>query len=244
MRWLYLRHDSQLHQDAMASQAAPAADPVYLTRGNDEFVGTSGNDEVHGRGGDDIILGRRGHDTLRGGQGNDILDGEGGGDRLYGGFGNDDLVGAGQHDLLRGGTGDDSLHGGSGKDTLQGGLGSDRLDPEREDGAVDRLIYVTVDDSSFAFGIDTVDNFAFGEDLVDLHRIDADATTAADDAFHWIGKAEFTGTAGELRYEHFQSGSIEGDNLLGDIDGDGQADLVIQFIIFSPGHIADTDIVL
>jgi hypothetical protein len=65
-------------------------------------------------------------------------------------------------------------------------------------------------------------------DVIALNTIDADSGTAGDDAFTFIGSAAFTmGTAGQLRaYEDSaQAGHwfVEAD-----VNGDGQADLVIE----------------
>lgn len=71
----------------------------------------------------------------------DVINGQGGNDHLFGLSGND---------ILRGGTGNDTLEGGFGNDTLIGGIGSDL----------------------FSFtplsGIDTIQDFTDGEDLIVL----------------------------------------------------------------------------
>jgi hypothetical protein len=62
------------------------------------------------------------------------------------------------------------------------------------------------------------------KDKIDLRIIDAHQEAAGDQAFVFVGQAVFTGTARELRY------SIEGGRVvvLGDVDGDAQADLILH----------------
>ena len=57
-------------------------------------------------------------------------------------------------------------------------------------------------------------DFTTGEDLIDLQATGA--------AFSFIGNDSFSGVAGELTY---QNGSLQGD-----VDGDGNADLVIDLM--------------
>jgi Ca2+-binding RTX toxin-like protein len=114
---------------------------------------------------------------------------------LQGGGGNDAISGAGGGDVIIGGAGNDWIRGGTGPDFLVG------------EGGADKFVYYTVADAGFATGGtgDFITDFAgintgaTERDRIDLHRIDADTSTAADDAFHFIGSGEFTGTAGELR---------------------------------------------
>lgn len=76
-----------------------------------------------------------------------------------------------------------------------------------------------------------ITDFTQGEDVVDLHVIDA-ITGGTDDAFSFIHDAAFTGggAAGGLRYHFVGSFTY----VEGDTDGDGTADFQIAF----KGHIA------
>ncbi|MGK9165140.1 hypothetical protein KXR53_02525 [Inquilinus limosus] len=64
-------------------------------------------------------------------------------------------------------------------------------------------------------------------DTIDLSCIDADLTTAGNQAFVFLGTAAFSGTAGELRYE------VVGNDLLLSADADG--DQVADFAVKLPG---------
>jgi Ca2+-binding RTX toxin-like protein len=122
---------------------------------------------------------------------------------LYGGAGGDTLAGGANGDLLRGNGGADLLRGNGGADTFQ---------------------YFAATDSSVAAS-DRILDFTFGVDKIDLSRIDADITTADDQAFSFIGQQAFGNVAGQLRTEY---DSATGRWLVqGDTDGDGQADFQI-----------------
>jgi len=78
----------------------------------DTLSGGSAADELIGRGGNDVLRGGAGSDTLRGGAGADLLEGGAFADVLEGGAGADTLVfrpGHGGFDTLRGGGGTDVL---------------------------------------------------------------------------------------------------------------------------------------
>jgi len=59
-------------------------------------------------------------------------------------------------------------------------------------------------------------------DMLDLSAIDA-VTGGTDDAFTFVGTAQFSGTAGELRFQSFGSDGF----VMGDTDGDRATDVVI-----------------
>ncbi|MCA0873921.1 M10 family metallopeptidase C-terminal domain-containing protein [Seohaeicola saemankumensis] len=177
-------------------------------------TGTEHNNTFSGLGGDDTLDGGIGNDRLIGGSGNDILIGGDGLDVLVGGKDNDTLTGGDDKDLLKGGQGIDILDGGGGGDKLVGGS------------EADTFVWDDVLDSQDVKGLfDKVKDFVQLEDTADLSGIDA-ITGGGDDAFTLIGASAFSGTAGELRYEHVGSNTF----LLGDVDGDGVADLKIVFI--------------
>ncbi|HEX8258315.1 MAG TPA: hypothetical protein VF589_11845, partial [Allosphingosinicella sp.] len=162
-----------------------------------------------GNGGDNAILGNRADNRLNG------LDGV---DELNGGAGDD---------ALSGNAGDDVLIGGAGRDTLTGGAGADLY--RFDDG-----------DSAAAAGqSDVIAGFSRGAgDRIDLSAIDADAATAADDGFAFIGGAAFSGAAGELRATVANGISF----VQGDLDGDGSADFTVR--VDAPLTLAATDFIL
>ncbi len=110
------------------------------------------------------------------------------------------LEGRGGNDVLNGFEGNDTLIGGTGNDVLTGGTGND----------------------TFVFDAleigDQITDFGRG-DKIDLRAIDANAGSAGDQAFVFLGAAAFTNVAGQLRY----SGGL----LSGDVNGDGIADFAV-----------------
>lgn len=198
-------------------------DTLYGGKGNDEIFGGAGNDTLFGGAGKDVLYGGAGKDVLYGGTGNDELYGGEANDELYGGTGHDKLQGGAGHDKLYGGTGNDVLEGGSGNDRLAGGAGADLL----SGGAgKDVFIFAAVTDSTVkTSGRDTILDFnGKAGDRIDLSGIDANGKAGGNQAFSFIGADEFSGKAGELRFEKAASDTF----IYGDVDGDGNADFAIQ----------------
>lgn len=173
--------------------------PIWGGQTDDELAGDEDDDLIHGAGGHDRVSGGAGEDELWGDAGNDILTGGKGRDSLFGNEGND---------MLRGGSQRDRLNGGSGRDILTGGLGADRF------------VFASVNDSKVG-AADKIVDFKRRSDVIDLSLIDANTAEAGDQRFHYIATKTFTASAGELR---FNGRGL----LLGDVDGDGQADLAIR----------------
>ncbi|MDW3221303.1 MAG: G8 domain-containing protein [Paracoccaceae bacterium] len=153
-------------------------DVIYAGDQDDYVDGGVGNDDINGGGGRDILVGGAGDDRIEAGDGFDILRGGIGDDGLYG------EVGA---DWLFGGDGDDRLFGGDDKDLLRGGLGSDYLNGGAED---DMFIFVD-GNSSVAGAADVIDGMdgvgAAGGDLINLRKIDTDASVSGDQSFTFLG---------------------------------------------------------
>ena len=68
--------------------------------------------------------------------------------------------------------------------------------------------------------IDTIKGFVRGQDHIDLRSIDANTKVSGNQAFKFIGKAAFSGKAGELGF----SGGV----LSGDLNGDKAADFQVK----------------
>jgi Ca2+-binding RTX toxin-like protein len=137
-------------------------------------------------------------------------------------FGNDfaqSVIGATGDDTLFGFGGNDSIVGNEGNDTLDGGAGDDGL---RGGAGADVFQFTSVADSTGAG--DNIFDFLTTVDKIDLSLIDANTNVEGNHAFTYIGTNAFSGTAGELRVE--SSGGLV--NVLGDVNGDGVADLIIH----------------
>ncbi|MGZ8369772.1 MAG: M10 family metallopeptidase C-terminal domain-containing protein, partial [Caulobacteraceae bacterium] len=136
-------------------------------------------------------------------------------DRLSGGQDADTLNGFGGADTLSGAKGRDVIDAGAGADKIDGGKGPDQLTGGT--GA-----------DGFFFGIgsrgDTVTDL---EDLdtINLSKIDADKTVGGNQAFVLVGA--FNGAAGEAMLDYRAAKDIT--RLLLDTDGDGEANITIEF---------------
>jgi hypothetical protein len=120
---------------------------------------------------------------------------------LDGGAGKDMLIGDLRNDTLKGRADNDRLDGGEGADLIIGG------------GGRDRFIYRSVADSTIDQS-DTIRKLS-DKDRFDLRQFDAEVT------FTFIGKDNFSASAGELRATR--------SSLQADLDGDGAADFRVNF---------------
>jgi hypothetical protein len=183
------------------------------TKGDDKLLGTARADAIDGGSGSDLIRGFGGKDKLAGSRGDDRLFGGKAADTLKGNRGTDKLFGNEGADLLLGGRGPDNLSGGPGGDTFRFGSARDAGRGALRDEIVD---------------------FRHKTDVIDVSGIDGKAGRAGDQPFHFVGREDLSGKAGELNY---QDGIIRGDS-----DGDGRADFAIE-MNGSP-RITDADFVL
>ena len=170
---------------------------TLLGAGTINGVGNALDNQISGNARANILSGLAGDDLLRGGSGND---------RLSGGPGDD---------LLRGHLGNDQLHGGTGRDVLAGGAGSDTF-----------VFFAAYESLPGAAARDMIVDFAAG-DAINLQAIDADATTAGNQAFGLIGGNPFT-AAGQVRFET----TAAGDTL---VQANTDADLVAEFELLLHG---------
>jgi Ca2+-binding RTX toxin-like protein len=160
-----------------------------------------------------------------------LIDGGGGNDSLYGrGSGSPTLMGGAGDDVLYGYANGCESHGGDGSDRFVSFSGVQML---TGDAGADTFVwqstsYSTVDKA----GRDVITDFSTVDgDHIDLSSIDADATIAGNDAFHWAGR-HFGGHAGEL----ICSGTGGKYYVQGDVNGDGAADFAITvFSAAAPG---------
>ncbi|WP_436151933.1 calcium-binding protein [Bosea sp. LjRoot90] len=220
-------------------------DVIHGGGGNDRLYGGEGQDQLYGGDGNDLIDGGGQYDLIYGGNGNDVVLGGG---IAYGEAGNDTLYGSDERDIMSGGDGNDTLNGGNGADFLLGGAGSDTIhsggdnsgnffytDELQGDGGKDFLygdlgrdvfVYWNVSDSApGAAARDVIYNFTQGADDIQL-AIDANANTAEQEDFAFIGRDAFSGEAGQLRYE-ISNGSTF---VSGDVNGDSLADFEIELV--------------
>jgi Ca2+-binding RTX toxin-like protein len=134
-----------------------------------------------------------GNDTLNGGAAFTRLTaiGDSGNDKLTGGHLYDNLAGGQGLDILAGGGGNDSINGGKGNDSITGGKGADLLDGASGD---DTFIYTALNQSGLKGATrDTINIFVHNHDVIDVHKIDADTTTAENQDFTFGGNFTLAG---------------------------------------------------
>ncbi len=192
------------------------ADTLFGGEGDDTLQGGDASDSLFGGVDADALYGGAGDDSVFGDSGDDVLCGGSGHDALFGGTNDDLLTGDGGNDLLSGGSGNDTLIGGAGRDTLEGGAGADLF------------VFVILGDSASSGYRDTIVDFGRGADRIDLSEIDADLAIEGDQAFIFIGDAEFSGVSGQLRIRQIKG--TQDSFLLADVNGDGVADFSISLI--------------
>ena len=144
-------------------------------------------------------------------------------DQLRGDTGANRIDGGGNSDLLVGRQGDDTLNGEEGRDRLIGGAGVDLLNGGT---GADTFLFAALSDTGNGPGNRDVIGDWENVDRIDLSRIDADTTRNGDQAFAFIGTAQFSDTAGELRLA--RQGSNDISIVIGDTDGDGVSDFQIE----------------
>ena len=205
----------------------------------DTLRGTDGDNVVLGGAGDDTLAGRGGFDHLDGGEGSDtasFADATTGVsidlernlssmDRLFnieslvGSAFADTLIGNAEANALSGGAGSDHIAGGLGRDTLAGGSGRDIF-----------VLNALGDTLVGPAGRDRIVDFQSGLDDIDLSSVDANVGRSGNQDFRFMGTRDFSGRAGELRYQLVDQAGTASDITVvsGDVDGDGTADFEIE----------------
>ena len=146
-------------------------------------------------------------------------------EKAIGGSGNDTLIASDTGSTLSGGGGNDTLIGGAGNDTLIGGFGIDSL---TGGGGGDTFVFGLGESSAASGQHDRITDFTSGLDHIDLSGIDAIVSSAAQETFHFIGTAAFSGVAGEL--DAVFNSSLGVTMLAGDTNGDRIADFTIDLV--------------
>jgi Ca2+-binding RTX toxin-like protein len=129
-------------------------------------------------------------------------------------------------DEISGGRYDDHLSGFNGNDTLTGGGGADWLSGGK---GADRFVFKSVADSR-GYNNDYITDFSRSQgDRIDLSKIDARSGVAGNQAFTFIGTADFSGQKGQLRYDVYESEDEYGrltytSYVEADVNGDSVAD--------------------
>ena len=150
-----------------------------------------------GSGGANLVYGEAGDDRLSG-----VITTEGEVDstdahsELYGGAGNDRLsVQGGEGNLLYGNQGDDRLLGSRGADVLVGGQGADYL---RGGAGEDSFVFMGARGAGLGER-DRIADFTRGEDVIDVHSIDANSARGGNQTFAFDRSGD--GGAGKLWIE-------------------------------------------
>jgi len=152
---------------------------------------------------------------------------------LIGNAGSNVLTGRGGNDQINGNAGNDTLIGNTGRDTLVGGSGADQF------------YYSSVSESrAGSANRDVINGFSHGFDTISLRDMDANALSAVNERFDFIGTDRFAGTgassAGELRVQTL--GAANAVIVEGDVNGDGVADF--QLFINQTNYMTGTDFLL
>lgn len=160
--------------------------------------------------------------------------------------------------IVRAGAGDDTLTGyGGGSDIFEGGAGHDVMDSGARDygppffgdfvGA-DRFDFRSATDSAVGAGRDLILNFTAEDgtdansDKIHLGLIDANIARSGNQAFAFIGDADFSGVAGELRVTLLDD--TDRQIVSGDTDGDGFADFEIEVQVEFGSALTAADFIL
>jgi Ca2+-binding RTX toxin-like protein len=153
-----------------------------------------------------VVNGTSGVDVIKLGLGNSA------GNTVNGGDGVDQIRGSQMVDAINGDGGNDKIMGLGGADVLTGGAGNDQFR------------YYSAADSGLGANADRITDFVIAGDRINFALIDADAATAGDQAFAFIGTGAFATTGiGQVRYTNSGADLV----VQADVNGDGIADMEI-----------------
>lgn len=186
------------------------ADTIIGNDAANYVVGEGPQDSIEGRGGNDTIFG---DGFVSGGSGDDRIIAYNSPSTLNGVLGNDFIIGSYQVDRIEGGQGNDTILGSSGGDLLFGNAGADTFR------------YYAAEQSMTGKGLtDRIADFSKAQaDRIDLADIDAVPASEDENSFIFIGSAQFSGVAGQLRIATGATDTF----VIGDTNGDRASDLVI-----------------
>lgn len=242
-------------------------DQLYGEAGDDWLFGGGGHDLLHGGTGRDRMEGGAGNDLYLVDNASDsVIEAAGSGTDTVQSWvnfamvanvevlrlqGEADLAGVGSNadEALVGQSGDNVLRGMGGADVITAKAGDDELiggeglDWLVADAGADVFIYEALEDSlPGQTNRDLINGFEHGLDLIDLSDIDANLDISGDQAFAFIGGADFdVGTLGQLRFHTWGQGNDYG-ILEADVNGDGQADF--QIFVNQTDEMFVTDFIL
>ncbi len=147
----------------------------------------------------------------------------------------DILEGSDTANVIHGGAGEDWIKGAGGNDTIYGGLDSDFLFGGL---GADRFVYSSLDEGRMdvVTRYDYIEDFSKAQgDKIDLSQIDANTIATGHQGFQFIGNADFSNVAGQLRIDLGEGGNVFGISgvgshfaILGDVDGNGTVDFTLQ----------------
>ena len=245
--------------EGFGSFSTERADTVRGGAGNDTFVvttfkstytGDAGADSFFSAGERNDFLGGRGRDSIS----YELRDASDGGvtiDLASGVVQTGNLATESLRSIenATGSLADDTIFGSSGANRITGADGFDLLTGR---GGADVFVWRTTAEGAFdSENGDVILDFSRAQgDRIDLSEIDAVAGGRINQAFSFIGGAEFTGRAGQLRFGDRENlGDIDGDGdidfvtlLSGDVNGDGAADFGIRLLNVS--SLSASDLVL
>jgi serralysin len=181
-----------------------------IYRNFEQVTGSDGADTLLGTSGENILFGGRGSDHLRGREGNDTI---------FGGRGLDVLIGD------------------TGADDLFGGSESDPFDGSRDVFRFYRLADSKTSAMDSIYGFETAENGRHA-DKIKLSAIDANPSQDRDQAFAFIGNAEFHQKGGEVRLVEFNGSTIVF------VDNDNDAASEMAFVVANVTGLTQADFIL